>query len=79
MIKISVDTIELKGSLPELMGETTSLLKELRQLSNYSEKEMDEFFQQAIEFSKMNQAQLINKAIDELGKILANLNEEDDF
>lgn len=79
MIKISENTIELRGSFSELMAETTVLLKQLRKSSNYSEKEMDEFFQQAVEFSKMNQKQLVGKAIDELGKILADLNEEEDF
>lgn len=79
MIKISDNTIELRGSFSELMAETTILLKQLRKSSNYREKEMDEFFQQAVEFSKMDQKQLVGKAIDELGKILADLNEEDDF
>ena len=79
MIKIVDNTIELKGSFSKLMAETTVLLEQLRKSSNYSEKEMDEFFQQAVEFSKMDQKQLVCKAIDKLNKVLANLNEEDDF
>lgn len=79
MIKISGNTIELRGSFSKLMAETTVLLEHLRKTETYSEKEMDEFFQQAVELSKMNQKQLVCKAIDKLNKVLANLNEEDDF
>lgn len=79
MIKISDNAIEISGSFSELMAETTTLLKHLREQSNYSEKEMDEFFQQAVELSKMDQKQIVRKVIDELGKILADLNEEEDF
>ena len=79
MIKISDNAIEIRGSFSKLMAETTTLLEHLRKTETYSEKEMDEFFQQAVELSKMDQKQLVCKAIDELGKVLANLNEEDDF
>lgn len=90
MIKIDKGEVEIKGTFSELMAETTALLKTLRESSDCSEKEMDEYLQQAFELSKMDRKQIadavlakLNEAMNtlknKLMKEIDKIDEEDDF
>lgn len=70
MIKVNKGDVEIKGTFSELMSETTSLLRTLREISDCSEKEMDEYLQQAFELSKMNGKQLADAALAKLNEAM---------
>ncbi len=70
MIKIDKGEVEIKGTFSELMAETTSLLKTLRESFDCSEKEMDEYLQQAFELSKMDRKQVADAALAKLNEAM---------
>ena len=60
MIKIDKGEAEIKGTFSELMAETTFC----------SEKEMDEYLQQAFELSKMDRKQVADAALAKLNEAM---------
>ena len=61
MIKIEDGTIELKGTVPSLMTETTMILREIKEAAikdGLSEEDAKDFIRESIESSFMTKEQL---------------------
>ena len=77
MIKIKKGNVELKGSLGELLSETTGLHQALYELlvekADFTEEESKEMLQETIDIAFMSELELMARALD---KMLKKMEEE---
>ena len=73
MIKFEDGTIELKGTVPSLMTETTMILREIKEAAikdGLSEEDAKDFIRESIESAFMTKEQLKEEAANNFMKLL---------
>lgn len=73
MIKIEDGTIELKGTVPSLMTDTTMILREIKEAAikdGLSEEDAKDFIRKSIEVAFMTEEQLKEEATKNFMKLL---------
>lgn len=73
MIKFEDGTIELKGTVPSLMTETTMILREIKEAAikdGLSEEDAKDFIRESIESAFMTKEQLKEKVAKNFMKLL---------
>ena len=73
MIKFEDGTIELKGTVPSLMTETTMILREIKEAAikdGLSEEDAKDFIRESIESAFMTKEQLKEEATNNFMKLL---------
>ena len=73
MIKFEDGTIELKGTVPLLMTETTMILREIKETAikdGLSEEDAKDFIRESIESAFMTKEQLKEEVANNLMKLL---------
>ena len=73
MIKFEDGTIELKGTVPSLMTETTMILREIKETAikdGLSEEDAKDFIRESIESAFMTKEQLKEEVANNLMKLL---------
>ena len=73
MIKIEDETIELKGTVPSLMTDTTMILREIKEVAikdGLSEEDAIDFIRKSIEVAFMTEEQVKEEAAKNFMKLL---------
>ena len=72
MIKIKKGNVELKGSLAELLSETTLLHQAMHEMmtekGGFAEEEAKALLQESVDMAFMNELELVKKLLDKMTK-----------